>query len=253
MFSCGTDTYVRPEVIVHNRNANLVSGFSIQYFDGVNKVTEYFSTPLKYKDSVIIELKQGLRLDFEGVKSIPVWVSLNTDENVFNDTSFIKIENQKVEDEQGVYPMLEGFEGSSVPANWKLVTQFLYQTGFSKIKLIRTIKLARCLDSRVQLIATAPIQLICFPTTIDLSKSTEPFLYFDYAYHKDTRFTSYPDSFYVDVITVCEGINKTSRIFFGGASDLYTVDTSSDLRWVPLSGSNWDSKAFDLADFKERK
>lgn len=251
--SCGTDTYVRPEVIVHNRNANLVSGFSIQYFDGVNKVTENFNTPLKYKDSVIIELKQGLRLDFEGVKSIPVWVSLNTDENVFNDTSFIKIENQKVEDEQGVYPMLEGFEGSSVPANWKLANPIPVSNWIQQNQIGKNNQISKMLGftSSAYSYSSYPIDL--FSTTIDLSKSTEPFLYFDFAYHKDTRFTSYPDSFYVDVITVCEGINKTSRIFFGGASDLYTVDTSSDLRWVPLSGSNWDSKAFDLADFKGKK
>jgi hypothetical protein len=251
--SCGNDTYVRPEVIVHNRNSNLAQGFSIQYFDGINKVTETYNTPLKYKDSVIIELKQGLRLDFEGVQSIPVWVSLNTDENVFNDTSFIKIENQKVADEQGVYPMLEGFEGSAVPANWKLTNPIPVSNWIQQNQIDKNGQLSKMLGftSSAYSYSSYPIDL--YSTTIDLSKSVEPFLYFDYAYHKDTRFTSYPDSFYVDVITVCEGVNKTRRIFMNGSTDLYTVDTSSDLRWVPLTGTNWKNKAFDLSEFKGKK
>ncbi|MBK7232965.1 MAG: hypothetical protein IPH93_12075 [Saprospiraceae bacterium] len=90
----------------------------MKYLSGGEIVTEDWNQSINYRDSFLLTLKEGFKLDFNGSKEIPIWVELQTDENPYNDTTNIILEIDKINDENGVYPLTENFENRELPVNW---------------------------------------------------------------------------------------------------------------------------------------
>jgi hypothetical protein len=250
---CGSEARVRPEVFVYNRNVNRVTGFKIQYQSGGNLVTDQFDVNINYRDSILVTLKEGIQLDFEGTRDIPIWVELTTDENPYNDTVRASIEVEMVADNKGVFPLAESFDQGEIPSDWVVRNPIPVSDWAVSSQVQANGQAGLVLGYSNPTISYVRFPLDLYTHTIDLSQTTDPYLYFDYAYHKFSGSFNLPDSFYVDIYPVCEGSVSAKRIFFSGYTDIFTVDSSSNRNWVPRSATDWKGMTFDLSDYKGRK
>jgi hypothetical protein len=250
---CGSETRVRPEVLVYNRNVNRVSGFKIQYLSGGSLVTDQYAININYRDSVLVTLKEGIKLDFEGNREIPIWVELITDENPFNDTTRTVLEVELISDTKGSFPLLESFDQGEIPGEWVVRNPIPVSDWTVSSQIQANGQGGLVLGYSNPTISYVRFPLDVYTGTVDLSQTVDPYLYFDYAYHKFSGAFNLPDSFYIDVYPVCEGSISAKRIFFSGYTDIFTVDSSSTRNWVPRNAADWKGMTFDLSDYKGRK
>ena len=251
--SCGNQTIIYPQVTIQNRYRHTISNFSIQYYDQNNLISEPVTSVLDYNDSTTITLNNGIHLDFNGKKNIPIWIQLATDQNPYNDTTSISVDNRLINDPNGVYPMIENFDQALFPTTWEVVNSIPASAWQVKSQKNKTGQSSNVIQFNNSVFNYLGFNVDFYTNTIDLSTAINPYLYFDYAYHKQLEYTSYHDSLYVEVQTMCEGKTMTQRVFASGGPSLYTVDTSSRLNWVPFAASNWRTVAYDLSPFKGKK
>ncbi|MBK9630882.1 MAG: S8 family serine peptidase [Saprospiraceae bacterium] len=250
---CGNETKVKPEIFVYNRNVNRVTGFKLKYLSGGEIVTEDWNQSINYRDSFLLTLKEGFKLDFNGSKEIPIWVELQTDENPYNDTTNIILEIDKINDENGVYPLTENFENRELPVNWISRNTIPVSPWNITNQIQASGQTGRVLSFTNSSFSYRSIPIELYSSTVDLSKSTEPYLYFDYAYHKYGGTLSFSDSFYIEILPVCENAISTKRIYHSGYFDIFTVDSSRNQSWVPTKASDWKKMTFDLSDYVGKK
>ncbi len=250
--SCENQDFIFPEVWVTNRNVNEVKDFQIQFKIGNLIITEKIVRTLKYKDSVLIKLNNGIPLNFDGLVKIPIWTNLISDEFNANDTTNIEISNSIVANKAGVFPLIEGFDTgviptdwivqSSVPASWSFTDQINKQGVSSKVLSQRNINYSY---------GSQYLNLVS--KTIDLASAIEPFYYMDYAYHKSTSYPFNYDTLSLEVLDVCTGVSTSRLLFSGAENSLYTATPVALENWIPTAVKDWKTFAIDLAQFKGRK
>lgn len=250
--SCGSASLVYPEIIVYNRNINEVNNFEIRYFQGNTIISELIQKKLKYKDSVVVKLKAGIPLDFDGVKKIPVWVALSTDEFALNDTTQLQIQSNLVNSNTGDYPMIEDFESNQIPNDWIVssgIPVSLWQIQSQKDKNLNSSKVVGFTNSNYSY-ANLPLGL--YSKTIDLTNAIQPTFYMDYAYFKSNSFVGYYDTLFIEIQEICSP-EKSYVLFSGAETALYTAAPNAEISRVPDSTGHWRTFAIDLSAFKGKK
>ncbi|MEO6190274.1 MAG: S8 family serine peptidase [Saprospiraceae bacterium] len=251
--SCGSNTLVNPEVIIHNRNINEVNSFAIKYYQGNNLITEIVNRKLKYRDSILVKLNGGIQLDFEGEKTFTIWIELSSDEFAFNDTTQIKIKNYLVKSSSGVYPMVEDFEANKIPNDWLVTNSIPSSIWQVQEQLDKNINLSKVVSFSNSNYSYAGSELGLVSKLIDLNNSIEPYFYMDFAYHKSNYFAAYYDTLSIEVLELCSGTTKSYNLFSASETSLYTSATTPDIVWVPTESTMWKTLAIDLSIFKGKR
>ncbi len=247
--SCGNDTRVFPEFFVYNRNINSVSGFSIQYVQNGVTVEQFVNKTLKYRDSTVVKLDQGILLDFDGEAEIPCWIKLNTDEFSYNDTAIIKLRSVHVSDKTGVYPMNEYFDSGKVPDDWIISNEIPRSGWVLEDQMQKSGLKGKVVSFSNTNYSYSGLKLGLYTKTINLAGSVQPYFYMDYAYHKSNQLAGYYDTLSIEIQEVCSGKSLYS-VYTGSDNTLYTTGQTEVYPWVPAKSEEWKQFAIDLSAFK---
>ncbi len=248
--SCGLNSMAYPELVVYNRNINEVNSFEIEFYEGNKIISEKVNKILKYRDSLIIKLNNGILLDFDGEKTIPIWIKLNSDEFSFNDTAQITIRNYQIQNPNGPFPLIEDFESNDVPSDWLQINTIpnSYWNVQSQISVDNN--LSRVLSYNNSNFSYTGVPMSLVSRSINLIGTNEPYFYLDFAYHKSNLVNNSYDTLQVEILNVCTGSLKTYILYSAAGNNLYTTTITDQLKWVPASNKDWKTLALDLTSFK---
>lgn len=248
-FGCD-ETFVFPNMRVHNRTNKEVTGFAIKANVGGTIFSQNFTQSVKAYDTTNITLNSGIKLTRPGKQNIQLWVEYIGDENSLNDTTKLDVEFVAIKDRNPIYPMKETFD-NQIPNTWTYVNPVpISNLAFPK-------SLTKNNDSSivVQLyndnfnLQNLSLSLVSKP--VDLSKSIDPYFYFDHAYFRYQNNISSGDTLIITAKELCDAKGLQRVLFYYGGENLTTVPTNAvDPIWRVRSDSAWFSHASSLSDFK---
>ncbi|MCC6815096.1 MAG: S8 family serine peptidase [Saprospiraceae bacterium] len=251
--SCDQFDKIYPEVWITNRNVNEVKSFDLKYRIGASVISETITKNLKYRDSVLVRLSNGILLDFNGFMTLPIWTELVTDEYNLNDTTFIKIENYLVSNSNAKFPLIENFDSVNFPNDWKIQNAIPNNSFRLSEQLNKDGIIGKVIAFSNNNYSYANQKLNLVSEMADLSTAVEPYFYLDYAYHKSSTLNSLYDTLNLEILDLCTGVSTSRLLFSGSEKNLYTISPTQNEDWIPTKTSDWRSFAIDLSLFKGKK
>ncbi len=249
-FSCG-DLQVNLKLYVINRTNRVQSGFKIKAL-AENKTTEQFfpESVLPY-DTLEVNLNNNLKLNQFGSQVVTAWLEYDFDENPYNDTLFIPLQINELPDKAGIYPMLEAINGNDLPEHW-----FQKNTAVDSRWNVVSVKDKNGMTGSSLMFTNANSNYNSFGVnlysrTVDLTNSTEPYLYLDFIHHHFSDNTFF-DSLRIKVKEVCSKSHREKVLLSGVSMELNTIEPTTNQNWLPHDTS-WFYLAYDLSEFKGSK
>ncbi len=249
-YSCGT-SYLLPAFLVINRGPSEMNDVRINIQSDSGLVSQDFQLVLAPYDTIGVQFTKPVPAKGSGTHSYTAWLEQTSDQNPYNDSSVVSVELDALPDQQGLYPIKEEFQTSTLPNDWIMSNQL----DNSNWQIVQVKGKDGLTGKALMHTNPNPVYrkqvLLLTSKTADLSNSVEPYLYFDFVHHQFTT-TPYLDSLRIVVKQVCGTVQREKVLFNGNSEEMRTVDTTSLQNWTPVD-SSWYWMAFDLSEFKGTK
>ncbi|GAA0871804.1 hypothetical protein GCM10009117_09500 [Gangjinia marincola] len=230
---------------ISNTGAEQQSNFMISYqLNDDPVVEEMYTETLASGELITFEFAEPVSITTDGDYSLKVWVTLDSDQNEFNDE--IELPFYAFVNPEAIN-FVEGFEEANyLPNGWNIVnpddgTTWEERSGIIGSDGNQTVSVA--IDNfsynaagQEDVIATA---------IYDLENESNASLLFDIA--KAQYSAQFTDSFRVDISTDCG--DTFQEIYFETGLDLSTVAGYITSNWSPTSPSNWRTEIIDLSAY----